>query len=71
MPQEDGFALLARLRERGPERGGAIPALALTAYARGEDRQRALGAGFAAHLAKPVEPQELVEAVARLARAAG
>jgi len=71
MPQEDGFALLARLRERGPERGGAIPALALTAYARGEDRQRALAAGFAAHLAKPVEPQDLVEAVARLARAAG
>jgi signal transduction histidine kinase len=71
MPQEDGFALLGRLRERGAERGGAIPALALTAYARSEDRHRALAAGFSAHLAKPVEPADLVGAVARLARAAG
>jgi CheY-like chemotaxis protein len=71
MPQEDGFALLARLRERSPERGGAIPVMALTAYARSEDRHRALAAGFAAHLAKPVEPQDLVATVARLARAAG
>ncbi len=71
MPHEDGFALLSRLRERAPERGGAIPAIALTAYARSEDRHRALAAGFATHLAKPVEPGDLVAAVARLARRGG
>ena len=71
MPQEDGFAFLRRLRERGPGRGAEIPALALTAYARSEDRQRALGAGFRAHLAKPIEAAELVAAVARLAIGTG
>ncbi|HEY8022745.1 MAG TPA: ATP-binding protein, partial [Thermoanaerobaculia bacterium] len=67
MPEEDGYVLLRRLRERPPEQGGAIPAIALTAYARSEDRHRALAAGFATHLAKPIEPAELVAAVARLA----
>jgi CheY-like chemotaxis protein len=47
-----------------------VPALALTAYARAEDRDRALTAGFQMHLAKPVEPHQLLEAVARLARGA-
>jgi signal transduction histidine kinase len=69
MPDEDGYVLLRKLRERAPEDGGEIPAVALTAYARSEDRHRALAAGFATHLAKPVEPAALVAAVARLAGA--
>ncbi len=67
MPGEDGFVLLRQLRERSEELGVGIPAIALTAYARSEDRHRALAAGFATHLAKPIEPAELVAAIARLA----
>ncbi|WP_229458894.1 hybrid sensor histidine kinase/response regulator [Massilia glaciei] len=66
MPDIDGFALLSLVRALGPEGGGAVPAVALTAFARSEDRVRALTAGFAAHIAKPVEPVELIAAVARL-----
>jgi CheY-like chemotaxis protein len=66
MPGEDGYSLLMRLRERSPERGGAIPALAVSAYAREEDRIRASAAGFQGHLAKPFEPAALVSMVARL-----
>jgi len=68
MPGEDGYALIAQLRARAPEHGGNVPALALTAYARTEDRVRTLAAGFQMHLAKPVDPSELGAAVARLAR---
>src|SRR5688572_24744735 len=71
MPGEDGYALLEYLRTAPPELGGGTTAIALTAYAREEDRARALQAGFAAHVAKPVEPDELVEVVARVAGAAG
>lgn len=67
MPGEDGYALIRRLREWPPELGGAIPALALTAYARAEDRTRALAAGFQMHAVKPIEPVDLVAAVLRLA----
>jgi signal transduction histidine kinase/CheY-like chemotaxis protein len=67
MPGEDGFSLVASVKALGPEGGGGIPAIALTAYATEEDRQRALAAGFAEHLPKPVEPAELVTAVAHLA----
>jgi CheY-like chemotaxis protein len=67
MPDEDGYALLARIRARGPERGGRVPAIALTALARPEDRQRATRAGFQVHVAKPVEPAELAAVVANLA----
>jgi CheY-like chemotaxis protein len=67
MPQEDGYSLVGRVRARDARRGERTPALALTAYARDDDRARALAAGFDAHMAKPVEPAELVSAVARLA----
>jgi len=66
MPGEDGYALVARVRSRAPEAGGAIPAVALTAYARPEDRTRALLAGFNNHVAKPVEPLELLAVIAAL-----
>jgi len=62
MPQVDGYELLQRVRASGH----ALPAIALTAFARREDHTRALNAGYALHLAKPVEPAELVSSVARL-----
>ncbi|HWQ32107.1 MAG TPA: PAS domain S-box protein [Blastocatellia bacterium] len=67
LPDEDGYSLMTRLRERAPEKGGQIPAIALTAYGRMEDRLRALSAGFQTHIAKPVEPDELVAVVASVA----
>jgi signal transduction histidine kinase/CheY-like chemotaxis protein len=63
----DGYELMKELRLRPPEQGGAVPAAALTAYARTEDRLRALRAGFQLHLAKPVQPVELVTVVFSLA----
>jgi PAS domain S-box-containing protein len=68
MPGEDGHALLHRIRSLDAAHGGAIPAIALTAYARPEDRVKAVRAGFQMHLAKPVEPSELVAVVASVAR---
>jgi CheY-like chemotaxis protein/anti-sigma regulatory factor (Ser/Thr protein kinase) len=65
MPDEDGYALMEYLRTAPPGVGGGTPAIALTAYAREDDRQRALDAGFADHVAKPVEPHDLVSAIAR------
>jgi PAS domain S-box-containing protein len=67
MPLEDGYSLLRKLRSRPPEAGGNVPAIALTAFTRGEDVARSSEAGFARHLAKPVEPAELVAAVRQLA----
>ncbi|HUP91881.1 MAG TPA: ATP-binding protein [Solimonas sp.] len=64
MPEVDGYELLRRVRARGPEHRGSIPAIALTAFARSEDRTRALRAGFLVHVAKPVEASELVATVA-------
>ena len=66
MPDEDGFNLIGRVRSLPSEEGGATPAIALTAYATEEDRQRSLSAGFEDHLPKPVEPAELVALVAQL-----
>ena len=71
MPKIDGYALLRAVRKREPMQGGQVPAAALTAFARSEDRTRALMAGFQTHIAKPVEPIELVFAVASLARRTG
>jgi PAS domain S-box-containing protein len=68
MPRADGYELVRRVRQRGPERGGNLPAIALTAYARSEDRTRAMLAGFVGHVSKPVEPAELIATVASLAR---
>jgi signal transduction histidine kinase/ActR/RegA family two-component response regulator len=67
MPDEDGYTLLRKVRAMSAEHGGSIPALALTAYARVEDRVRALAAGFQMHVAKPIEPAELIAVVANLA----
>lgn len=66
MPDEDGFSLLRRVRRVMTLRGRRLPALALTAYGRAEDRIRVLAAGFSLHLAKPVNPAELVLSVASL-----
>jgi CheY-like chemotaxis protein len=67
MPGEDGYAFMRRVRGLGPGSGGDIAAVALTAYARAEDRVRAIRAGFQMHIAKPVEPVELLTMVASLA----
>ncbi len=67
MPGEDGYALIGRIRALEPERGGRVPAIALTAYGRREDRLRAIAAGFSMHVPKPVDPTELVTLVASLA----
>nr|WP_314547051.1 ATP-binding protein [uncultured Massilia sp.] len=64
MPEVDGFELLDRVRQLPREAGGQVPAIALTAFARSEDRLRALEAGFSAHISKPVEPSELIATVA-------
>jgi signal transduction histidine kinase/CheY-like chemotaxis protein len=67
MPGTDGYQLIRELRLRSSPQGGSVPAVALTAYARTEDRLRALRAGFQLHLAKPVHPSELATVVASLA----
>ena len=67
MPELDGYELLKRVRALGAERGGRVPAIALTAFARSEDRTRALRAGFLVHVSKPVEPSELIATVASVA----
>jgi hypothetical protein len=67
MPGEDGYGLIRRVRALSAETGGHTPAVALTAYARAEDRVKAIVAGFQHHLSKPVEPSELIAIVASLA----
>jgi len=71
MPGEDGYALIRRVRALRPDEGGTIPAIALTAYASSGDRIRAISAGFQLHVAKPVEPPELVVMVAGVAGRTG
>jgi CheY-like chemotaxis protein len=66
MPRMDGYQLLERLRARPRDRGGDVPAVALTAYAQQADRTRARAAGFQRHVAKPVEPSALLAALASL-----
>lgn len=68
MPEEDGYSLLCKVRALESKRERQIPAVALTAYARVEDRIQALSAGFGQHVTKPVEPAELVAVIANLAR---
>jgi PAS domain S-box-containing protein len=70
MPVEDGYSLIARVRTLPVDKNGRVPALALTAFARGEDRRRALLAGFDGYLPKPVEPNELVLVLSNLIRRA-
>ncbi|MEO6423111.1 MAG: ATP-binding protein [Candidatus Nitrotoga sp.] len=66
MPEEDGFTLISKIRKLPDESGGNVPAIALTAYARAEDRVRALRSGFQIHIAKPVKPAELIAVIANL-----
>lgn len=68
MPDMDGYELLRRVRAASPAGSDALPAIALSAFARAEDRVRALHAGFQVHVSKPVEPSELIATVAALAR---
>jgi CheY-like chemotaxis protein len=67
MPGEDGYTVLRKLRQSPTEEGRNVPAIALTAFARSEDRRRAFLSGFQMHIAKPVEPSELIAMVASLA----
>jgi CheY-like chemotaxis protein len=66
MAEENGYDLIRKVRALSPEEGGHIPAIALTAYAGAFDRRRALLAGFQTHLAKPVEPDDLVAVILSL-----
>jgi signal transduction histidine kinase/ActR/RegA family two-component response regulator len=68
LPDEDGYALIRQVRQREREHGGFLPAVALTGYARSEDRVRVLAAGFQAHVPKPVEPVELASVIADVTR---
>ena len=70
MPQMDGFEFISRVRASADPMVRDVPAAALTAFARSEDRTKALRSGFEMHLAKPVDPGELVASVATLARRA-
>jgi len=68
MPGEDGYALINKVRDLPAERGGQVPAIALTAYARDEDQRRAINEGFQLHLSKPVEPVVVASEIASMAR---
>ncbi len=63
MPSKDGFQFIREVRGLSPAEGGQTPAIALTAYARSEDRTRAMMAGFQVHVSKPIEPKELIATV--------
>ncbi|WP_375493125.1 response regulator [uncultured Nostoc sp.] len=66
MSEQDGYTLIRKLRSLEPEKGGRIPAIALTAYTREEDYLEALSAGFQQHLSKPIDPNKLIAAVANV-----
>ncbi len=68
MPNIDGYTLIQQVRALPAEKGGQIPAIALTAYASEEDRQRALMAGFQDHIPKPIDPVLLVQTITNLAQ---
>jgi len=67
MPREDGYELIKKVRAREPERGGSIPAVAVTAYAKARDERKALATGYQMYVSKPVEPGQLAAKVATLA----
>jgi signal transduction histidine kinase/ActR/RegA family two-component response regulator len=71
MPEQDGLSLVRRLRGRPVDRGGRVPVVALSAYARAEDRAAALAAGFDAFVAKPAVPSQLLATISDTLRAAG
>ncbi|QKQ72974.1 AAA family ATPase [Nostoc sp. TCL240-02] len=66
MPEMDGYMLMRQIRSLEPEKGGTIPAIALTAYAGEMDSRQAIAAGFQQHISKPVDPEELVKAIGSL-----
>ncbi|MHC5743244.1 MAG: hybrid sensor histidine kinase/response regulator [Nostoc sp.] len=66
MPDMDGYMLIHEVRTRTPEQGGQIPAIALTAFARNNDHEKALKAGFQMHLSKPLNPEKLIAAIVKL-----
>ncbi|MDD1418155.1 response regulator [Dolichospermum sp. ST_sed1] len=66
MPEVDGYMLLRQVRSLSPDQGGQVPAIALTAYAGEIDQQQAIAAGFQKHIAKPIEPDQLVVAIVSL-----
>jgi CheY-like chemotaxis protein len=68
MPDEDGYALIRQVRARAKEQGGRTPAAAVSAYVGEDNRRRALAAGFQLHVAKPVDPEELIAVVKSLAK---
>ncbi|BBD61577.1 two-component hybrid sensor and regulator [Nostoc sp. HK-01] len=68
MPEVDGYMLIRQLRQRSPQQGGNVPAIALTAYAGEINQQQALTAGFQLHIPKPVDPDALVSAIASLVK---
>jgi CheY-like chemotaxis protein/nitrogen-specific signal transduction histidine kinase len=68
MPEVDGYTLIKQIRALPPEKGGQIPAIALTAYAREEDHQRAISTGYQQRVTKPLEPDQLVQALMTLVR---
>jgi CheY-like chemotaxis protein len=70
MPDVDGYMLMRQIRERSPQEGGHIPAIALTAYAGEINQQQALAAGFHMHISKPVDPDALIEAIGSLVNVA-
>ena len=67
MPEVDGYTLIQQIRRLPPQQGGQTPAIALTAYAREDDSRRALASGFQRHVTKPLDPEQLVQAVMALA----
>ncbi|MEA5604889.1 ATP-binding protein [Nostoc sp. UHCC 0252] len=68
MPEMDGYMLIHQVRSWKPEEGGQIPAIALTAFARNDDQQKALKAGFQMHFSKPVNPEQLITAIAQIVK---
>ena len=68
LADEDGYALVRQIRQHEATNGGFLPAIALTGFARAEDRTRILAAGFQAHVSKPLDPAELTAAIAAVAR---
>ncbi|OUL31675.1 histidine kinase [Nostoc sp. RF31YmG] len=71
MPEMDGYSLIQQIRKWSPEQGGNLLAIALTAYAGEINQQQALAAGFQMHISKPVDPEELVQAIVQLLQAIG
>jgi CheY-like chemotaxis protein len=70
MPDVDGYMFIERVRRLGPPGAPVVPAVALTAYVRREDVERALAAGFQAHVSKPVDPVEVLKVVGQIAMTA-